>query len=146
MSTFADSSALVTLYAQESGAAPVQDVVTLVVSSLARVEVPSAIWRKQRDGALAPEDAALLTTLFEADYLGEEDAEPRFMALAVTNPILDEAASLTATHGLKALDALQLATAVAARRADPGCTTFACLDLRLLAAAAGVGFAVVPAT
>jgi len=51
---------------------------------------------------------------------------------------------LTATHALRALDALQLASALAARRADPSCATFACLDLRLRAAAAGAGFVVSP--
>lgn len=133
-----------TLYAEESGDPPLQGGATLVVSSLARVEVPSAFWRKQRDGTLAPEDAALLTALFQADYLGDEQARPRFIALAVSNPILDEAARLTATHALKALDALQLATAAAARRADPECTDFACLDGRLRAVAASAGFTLVP--
>lgn len=133
-----------TLYAEEPGDSPVRRTPRLIVSSLARVEVPSALWRKQRDGALAPEDAALLTALFEADYSGEANAQVRLLPLAVTGPILHEAARLTATHALRALDALQLATALAARRADPDCTTFACLDLRLRAAAAGAGFAVLP--
>ena len=113
------------------------------MSSLARVEVASALWRKQRDGALEPEDAALLTTLFEADYLGDGERAPRFIALAVTSPILDEAARL-ATNALRPMDAVHLATALAARRADPDCATFACLDRRLRAAAGGAGFALLP--
>lgn len=144
MSTFADSSALVTLYAEETGGPAVHGAAGLIVSSLVRVEVPSALWRKQRDGALAPEDAALLTGLFEADYLGEQDDRPRLLSVTVSASILEEAARLTATHSLRALDAVQLATALAARRADPECTAFACLDVRLRAAAAGTGFALVP--
>lgn len=133
-----------TLYAEESGDLPVQGVATLIVSSLARVEVPSALWRKQRDGALAPEDAALLTALFESEYAGADGTHPRLLPLSVSGSVLEEAARLTATHALRALDALQLATAVAARRADPECTTFACLDVRLRAAAASAGFTLVP--
>ena len=49
MSVFADSSALVKLYADEVGHEAIRAIRTrLIVSQLARVEVPSAIWRKQR--------------------------------------------------------------------------------------------------
>jgi hypothetical protein len=40
----------------------------LVVSCLARVEVPAAIWRKRRLGELSEKDARLLTGEFAADY------------------------------------------------------------------------------
>jgi len=34
------------------------------------VEVPAALWRKQRTGELSAGDARLLTADFEADYSG----------------------------------------------------------------------------
>ena len=52
---FADSSALVKLYADEPGHEQVRQPMHLVVAQLARVEVPSAIWRKQRLGELDPD-------------------------------------------------------------------------------------------
>lgn len=67
---FADSSALVTRYADEPGRPPLGEPASLVVSQVARVEVPSAIWRKQRLGELSVADAALLIAAFEADYGG----------------------------------------------------------------------------
>lgn len=53
MSCFADSSALVKLYADEAGRAEVITVetATMLVSDLARVEVPAALWKKHRAGS-----------------------------------------------------------------------------------------------
>ena len=45
MTSFADSSALVTLYADEPGYERVRASSHLVVAQLAHVEVPSPIWR-----------------------------------------------------------------------------------------------------
>ena len=82
---------------------------------------------------------------FEADLFGTSQKPPRFVALAVTAPLLEAAARLVAVHGLRASDAVQLATALAAREADPDCRSFACFDRTLRAAAAAHGFALVPA-
>ena len=46
MIVFADSSAIAKLYADEQDHPLVRGLDGLVVSALARVEVPSAIWRK----------------------------------------------------------------------------------------------------
>jgi predicted nucleic acid-binding protein len=53
LSTFADSSALVKLYADEVGHEQVRGLVSVAVAQLARVEVPAALWRKQRMGELS---------------------------------------------------------------------------------------------
>lgn len=50
-----------------------------------------------------------------------------------------------AVHGLRAYDAVQLATAQAVREAAPGCAAFAAFDKNLRGAAAMEGFALVPA-
>ena len=144
MSTFADSSALVKLYADETGHEQVRGLASMAVAQLARVEVPAALWQKQRMGELSAGDARLLTADFEADYFGTDSEPPRFAAVAVTGSVLDEAARLCASHGLRAYDAVQLATALAVRRVDESCTEFAAFDRSLRTAAATEGFELVP--
>jgi predicted nucleic acid-binding protein len=144
LSAFADSSALVKLYADEAGHEQVRGLVSIAVAQLARVEVPAALWRKQRMGELSAGDARLLTADFEADYFGTDSEPPRFAAVAVTGSLLDEAARLCATHGLRAYDAVQLSTALAVRSIDPSCTVFAAFDRSLRTAAATEGFELVP--
>lgn len=144
MSTFADSSALVKLYADEDGYQQVRGMAAMAVAQLARVEVPAALWRKQRMGELSADDARLLTADFEADYFGTGSEPPRFAAVAATGRIFDEAARLCASHGLRAYDAVQLSSALAVRRADETCTTFAAFDRSLRTAAATEGFELLP--
>lgn len=144
MTVFADSSALVTLYADESGRAALTSQEPIVVGQLARVEVPAALWRKHRLGELGPDATRVLIDDFEADYFGTADELPRFAAVAVTGALLDAAARLCAAHGLRAYDAVQLSCALAARTVDPGCTNFAAYDLTLRRAAAAEGFRLLP--
>jgi uncharacterized protein len=144
LSTFADSSALVKFYADEADHEHVRGLAGIAVAQLARVEVPAALWHKQRMGELSANDTRLLTADFEADYFGANSDPPRFAAVAATAGILDEAAGLCASHGLRAYDAVQLSSALAARRADAGCTAFAAFDRSLRAAAAAEGFELVP--
>jgi uncharacterized protein len=146
VTAFADSSALVKLYADEPGHERIRELSGLVVSQLARVEVPSAIWRKQRLGELYADAARLLTSAFEADWSGTEEELPRFSAVTATVAVLEGAARLCAVHGLCAYDAVQLACALAARDAIPECQTFAAFDRQLRAAAAAEGFVLVPST
>lgn len=139
---FADSSALVKLYADEPGFEVIRSIIEpMVVSHIARVEVPAAIWRKHRMGELTIEDARILVSAFEFDLHGDLAA---FVPVAVTSAILDDAARLVATHGLRAYDGLQLASATAARQHVPGCRTFAAFDADLRRAAAVEGFGLAP--
>lgn len=144
MSTFADSSALVKLYADEAGHEQIRRLTAVVVAELARVEVPAALWRKQRMGELSADDARVLTADFEADYFGTGSQPPRFAAATATGSVLDEAAWVCASHGLRAYDAVQLSSALAVRRVDEECTAFAAFDRSLRTAAAAAGFALVP--
>jgi predicted nucleic acid-binding protein len=146
LSTFADSSALVKLYSDEPGHEHVRGLASVAVAQLARVEVPAALWRKQRLGELSADDAGLLAADFEADYFGAESEPPRFAAVATTAGILDDAARLCGSHGLRAYDAVQLSSALAVRRADRSCTGFAAFDRSLRRAAAAEGFDLVPAS
>ena len=147
MTAFVDSSALVKLYVPEAGHEVVSALgVSLVVSHLARVEVPAAFWRKQRTGEVSAEDAAVLAAGFEADFFGDDGERPRFVVVAITNDVVDSAARLAARHGLRAYDAVQLASASAARRADNRVSTLAAFDRTLRAAAAAEGFTLAPPT
>lgn len=138
MTAFADSSALVKLYADEPDARLVRRHRLLVVSVVARVEVPAALWRKSRLGQLAVEDAGVLVQDFEADWTAPDG---RMLPIGLRPAVLDDAAGLAGTHGLRAYDAIQLACARAARDADAGVEVFLCVDGELRQAAAREGFA-----
>ena len=113
--------------------------------ALARVEVPSAIWRKHRMGELSAADAAVLVAAFEADYHGSAGDQPRFAVVAASTSVLDTAARLAGVHGLRAYGAVQLASAKAAAQAAPDCHTVTAFDGTLRAAAAAESFALLPA-
>lgn len=144
MIVFADSSALVKLYADEPDHKLIREQANLVVSALARVEVPAAIWRKHRMGELDPSDAAILVSAFEADYHGSVANPPRFGVVTATATVLEIAAQLVGVHSLRAYDAVQLASAKATAEAVPDCRTVAAFDGTLRAAAAKEGFALLP--
>jgi hypothetical protein len=132
------------LYADETGSEFVRGLGAITVSELARVEVPSAIWLKHRTGELEAASARTFVDLFEDDWFGTEDSDPRFTIVACSSLILESAAALTRSRGLRAYDAMQLASAVTARVADPGIDSFACFDETLRSGAGAEGFAVLP--
>jgi predicted nucleic acid-binding protein len=134
----------VKLYADEPGHEAVRALGPLVVSCLARVEVPAALWRKHRSGELEAEAARVLAAEFEADYAGAGGAGQRFVVLGLPPETLEEAARLVVAHGIRAYDAVQLASAVAAREADAGCGSVACFDRRLRRAAVAESFSLIP--
>lgn len=142
MIVFADSSAIVTAYAPaENEVMPTN--ASVVVSALARVEVVSALWRKAAIDEVSFDDAARAVRRFEADWRGVTQ-RPRFEPIALVEAVLGAAAALTATHGLRSLDAIQLACASAARAVEPECRTMVVLDERLRRAAALEGFVLLP--
>ena len=68
MTAYADSSAIVKLYVPERGyEAAREHTGLLVTAAITRVEVASALWRKQRLGELDDSDAVTLLAAFEAD-------------------------------------------------------------------------------
>lgn len=115
-----------------------------MVSLLGRVEVPAAIWRKVRAGEVEAAHAAVLIQEFEVDWFPGGAETGRFVVVGLPGVILKHAAGMAASHALRAYDAIQLATAVAAREADPACGSFACFDVGLRQAAAAEGFVLVP--
>jgi hypothetical protein len=146
VNVFADSSALVKLYADEVGHHHIRPLPLLCVSQLARVEVPAALWRKHRMNQLSATDTRVLVDAFEYDYFHDGSSSERHMIpVSLTTHILDAAAHAVAVHGLRAYDAAQLATALAVRTVDPLCSTFAAFDQSLRTAAAVEGFTLLPA-
>jgi len=131
-------------YADEPGGAVLGDRADLVVSLIARVEVPSALWRKHRERELAKDDLVTLLAAFESDWVRAGHENGPFQIIDVSHGILELAASAVARHPLRAHDALQLASAIAARDVDDGVTEFACFDGQLREAALAEGFDLLP--
>ena len=94
MIAFGDASALVKLYADEAGAEQVRGLTGLVVGQISRVEVPAALWRKQRLGEITSAEAQVLVEEFEADFFGTPDEPPRFAVVTLSANVLDGAAQL----------------------------------------------------
>ncbi len=82
----------------------------------------------------------MLVGAFEWDWFGAAEREPAFAIVGVTDEILRTAARSLARQPLRAYDAVQLASALAARAADPSLTLFACFDETLARAARAEGF------
>ncbi|MGH2751583.1 MAG: type II toxin-antitoxin system VapC family toxin [Actinomycetota bacterium] len=132
------------LYSDESGYEQVRAFDVLIISCLARVEVPAALWRKHRSGELSASDARVLIDAFESDYYGGESRPPRLAVIGLPAFVLDDAARNTVLHGLRAYAAVQLASARSARLSDPECGTLVCFDQELRRAALIEGFQLIP--
>ncbi len=142
MPAFADASALVKRYVEEAGHEVVAPGQALIVTALSRVEVTSAIRQKERLGELPPGSASLLCSAVDGDF--DQRRPGGAVPLDVTSDVLRDAAALTGRHGLRAGDAIQLASALRAREAVPACDAIVCFDARLRRAAADEGFRLVP--
>jgi hypothetical protein len=129
-------------YADEPGSVAVRAVGVLVAAELSLVEVPAALWRKHRSGALGEEDTRLLSRLAATEMAGRGTVV--ISLVAALPATLAEAVTLVERHGLRAYDAVQLACALAARRADPGIGVFGCADRDLARAGAREGFDPLP--
>lgn len=109
----------------------------MLVWTMSKVEVLSALCRRVRDGALGPSsfDAAALrmNIFFESIY--EVDAIQR---------VKERAMRLLRVHPLRAADALQLAAVMIATEENVRRVPFMCFDDRLADAARLEGFAVNP--
>ncbi|WP_219419526.1 type II toxin-antitoxin system VapC family toxin [Pseudonocardia nigra] len=129
------------LYADEPGNEMVRALGQLLVAQIARVEVPAALWRKHRMGEVSATAVGLLVGEFEADWFAADP--PRLAVVRMTSLVIENAARLTGGHELRAYDAVQLASALAVRAADPDVARFAAFDRTLRAAAVAEGFTLV---
>lgn len=155
MILYADTSALVKLYVQESGSSSVKAYFAgasgVVTSAVTLVEVHSALERKLRERSLTPRERNAARQDFEKDWL-------RFAAVELRSDLLEEAAALVQRYPLRTLDAIHLASALDMRRSavsvlvvgssgteivtPDAIEEFLCADDQLAAAARSEGFTV----
>lgn len=98
------------------------------------------MWGKVARGELAPAHASTLDRAFIADV-----REGRFVVLPVAEAVVVRSLACVRRHRLRGADAVQLASALVAREADPAVATMAAFDRSLRAAASAEGLALLPA-
>jgi predicted nucleic acid-binding protein len=139
---YLDTSALVKLYVEEAGSATVQEAVaraeTVATNVVAYVEACAAFARRRREGRLSRGDYRRTIQDLQSDW-------EHYLLLEVTNDIIRRAADLTASHPLRAYDAIHLASAKALQERVRGPVLFACWDSHLAAGAKNEGLSLVPA-
>ena len=136
---FLDSSALVKRYVEEDGSAVIALLFRgrkrLTVSRLVEVEVPLAIARRARKGDLVMAEALAQADRMLSDLGGLSVVELR-------KRTLERARELGWEHGLRAYDALQLASASRLKEETGMSLTFWSADDELNAAARAEGLRV----
>jgi uncharacterized protein len=137
---YLETSALVKLYVREPGSARLLRLAArtnnhrFAVLVLARVEVHSAIRRRQREGDVDTPLAQHLLNQFD------QHLESKFIKQMMNDALIDVATGLVDRHSLRAYDAVQLAGCIALK-ANSGSDepTFVCSDRRLVEAAEAEG-------
>ncbi|MDQ2680219.1 MAG: type II toxin-antitoxin system VapC family toxin [Candidatus Eremiobacteraeota bacterium] len=135
MTLYLDTSALVKLYIEEPEAQLVRDAVSgaagIATSQLGYVELRSALARRRREGSITAPDYAQLLGQVEPDFRG-------FYLIPVSRRLIADSAELSERHGLRAYDAVHLASALESRTRSSQ-VIFACWDLTLRNAAESTG-------
>ena len=131
---YLDTSALLKLFIRESGTDVMIGLAVspdnrLAISSLAPVELRSAVRRRQRSGDLPKLIAEKLL-----DYFDSTLAE-KFLQQPVTDAVISESFLLIDRHALRALDAIQLASCKVLQYSLSSSARFICSDLNLIEAA-----------
>jgi hypothetical protein len=135
-----DASALVKRYVQESGTSTVRTLLRrpgAATSRLSEAELSSAFCRRLREGTLTERQYERSLSALRADLARLEVVELSPEIVAGVHPLL-------ARHGLRAGDALQLASALALREAVTADLVVVVYDDRLHRAAKAEGFTVRP--
>jgi predicted nucleic acid-binding protein len=117
MNIFLDTSSLFKLYFQENGSAELDQlfeahsIEQVYLSGLAGTEFRSIVWRKVRMNELTLQDATALLDAFDEDYA-------TYTVVAIDESLLELSRQLLDTYGqrgLRSLDAIQLASAMAVK-------------------------------
>lgn len=117
MKIFLDTSSLFKLYHQEADSAQVERIFTsqvvteVLLSELTKVEFASTVWKKRRIGDITEAQANSLLHAFASDFA-------KYTFVQLDSVVVEQARNLLSTYGtagLRALDSLQLSTAVAVR-------------------------------
>ncbi len=137
---FADTSAFAKRYLPESGSAWVESWINpesghyIILSALGTVEFLSLLSRRQREGDVSIESFFKLRD----DFLTH--VQHQYRVIALTAEVIDEAQKQVTSHPLRALDALQLASAIMAAKILAENPIFVSADTKLLAVASLIGF------
>jgi uncharacterized protein len=138
---YLDTSALVKLYVDEDGSSIVREWVEnaeiVATSIVAIAEARAAFARRRREKRILPAEHTRLIREFESDW-------DRYLVLEATNTLIRRAGELTESHGLRAYDAIHLASAQVLREKVSQSVCFASWDARLMAAARKEGLEVIP--
>lgn len=127
-------------YIPELGSKWVQEVVapdtgnSIVICQLTQVEMFSVLERHQHDGILSEPEKVMLQSRFLADVRQE------YLMVIVTEQVYEQARAVVSRHRLRALDAVQLASAMQFAKVYDYPVTFVSADKRLLLAAQAEGF------
>jgi predicted nucleic acid-binding protein len=137
---YLETSALVKLYVREPGTERLLALTDpavynrFAILALAKVELRSAVRRRQRSGEISTTVASLLLDLFQ------RHVEARFLTQNVTDSALDFGSMLIDRYGLRAYNAIQLGGYLALRTTSgDDAPIFVCSDHDLLSAAAQEG-------
>ena len=140
---FADSSALVKRYVQETGTAWVRGITrqnpsrVIYIAHITAVEVTCAVARRRQGRTLTRPRASSILHRFR------QHLAARYIVIEVTPALLDDAMLLGNAHALRAYDAVQLAVALEVHRshqaAGSGPVTLVSADRALNAAALAEG-------
>lgn len=142
MILYLDTSSLIKLYLEEVGSgdvvAQVGEAHSTATSWIAYTEARSAFARKYREKGMSPAQYEGLLSTFEAEWLTHT-------AIEVSVQVLRSAGQLTEKHGLRALDAIHLASALdlwGGPTTPPLAVIFSSADRRLQDAARAEGLEV----
>jgi predicted nucleic acid-binding protein len=142
-SFFVDTSALAKRYTSEIGTGWVRSWTrvsngnTIIISDLALVEMFSVIARREYDGDMTASTAERFRRVFSLHVRDE------YLVMRTSSAQLSVAQRLVTTHvglGLRALDAIHLATALHIQTTLGQSLTFVSADKKLLATAIAEGF------
>jgi predicted nucleic acid-binding protein len=137
---FVDTSGLAKRYVPETGSNWIVSWIlpsagnVIVLAHLTSIEMFSLLARRQRDGTLS---AANVTTL-QSQFLLH--AQNEYLIYPQDDAVVARARALVIKHPLRALDAIQLASAVEASATLREAMTFVSADNNLLGVAAAEGF------
>lgn len=138
MWAYFDSSAVVKVYVQESGRATVLRLLRLhevVVSAILPVEIRGALRRRAEENAIKSSRLPAALNQLAAD-------RDQWNLLAVSKEILARAEEIVATHAVRTLDAIHIASAKEFAERLQARVPFISADHRQVEAAAAVGLIV----
>jgi hypothetical protein len=106
----------------------------VIISEITPIEMASVMTRRVRSGTLTAATEITLSRVFAFHV------EKRYLVIPVKRMVLVSARNLVRRHGLRTLDAIQLASALRAVALLSETMIFVTSDIRLLGAAVAEGF------